>query len=62
MDRMLIAVISGILEGLLICSGMFTQNALVLGAAIIFFVIQWRYLGKTSTANTKKDEAENKAY
>jgi len=62
MDRMFIAVISGILEGLLICSGMFTQNALMLGAAIIFFVIQWRYLGKTSTANAKKDEAENKAY
>jgi len=61
MDRMLIAVISGILEGLLISSGIFTKNALVLGAAVIFFIVQWRHLGKRGTANTKKDEVENKA-
>jgi hypothetical protein len=46
MDRTLIAVVSGILEGLLICSGIFTQNALALSVAVVFFVIQWKHLGK----------------
>ncbi len=46
MDKTLIAVVSGILEGLLICSGILTQNAFVLVVAAVFFAIQWRHLEK----------------
>jgi len=46
MDKTIIAVVSGILEGLLISSGIFTQNALAIGVAVVFFVIQWKHLGK----------------
>jgi len=46
MDRMLIAVVSGILEGLLICTGIFTKNVPALIVAAIFFGAQWKHLGK----------------
>jgi len=46
MDRMLIAIVSGILEGLLICIGIFTKNPLALALAIIFFIAQWKHLGR----------------
>jgi len=46
MGKMVIAVASGILEGLLISAGIFTKNALALAFAVVFFVIQWKHLGK----------------
>jgi len=46
MGKMVIAITSGILEGLLICAGIFTKNALALAVAVVFFVIQWKHLGK----------------
>jgi len=46
MGKMVIAAASGILEGLLICAGIFTKNALALAVAVVFFVIQWKHLGK----------------
>jgi len=43
---MLLAIVSGILEGSLIAIGILDRNPFALIIAGIFFYAQWRYLGR----------------
>lgn len=48
MNRMLKAITSGILEGLLIASAILGRNVVLSVAATGFFIIQWKNLGKST--------------
>jgi glycerol-3-phosphate dehydrogenase len=48
MNKMLTAIASGIIEGLLISSAIFGRNALAFIVATGFFIIQWKHLGKSA--------------
>ncbi len=54
MDRMLIAIGSGMLEGLLICVGIFTRNPIALAIATVFFIAQWKHLGRSKSILNRK--------
>lgn len=48
MNKMLLAILSGVLEGLLICSAMLSRNTVAFVAATGFFIIQWKHLEKSA--------------
>jgi hypothetical protein len=54
MDRVFIAVVTGILEGLLLCAGIFTRNPFAFTVAVAFFIFQWRWLGKEGINSSLK--------